>query len=306
MDWEKKEQVRASLRRYVRRLLAKYRYPPASRLPAAIEESRVAFRQVVTQALAAADPPAPSPISPGLDSDPRSARSCSGRGAGPQRHWPGWPSRWSIRTIHSACQAFSRERKARSASFRASSSSSRSTQRSTVCVGRSRRSCSSRATLVPKLCSVSVQLPGARQCPPQLSVDAAGFQQCWNRAGDTADTFAGGGGHRTRRCPQSTRSRAVDSTSRRALRRGAASCSRDKESSRDHSLPAATDIMRFMGSLLRQPPRGEHGMPPGGMNLNSTCGVAPPVDKPTLCKELALAGTGGTRPRFPLDRWTTG
>lgn len=28
VDWDKKEQVRASLRRHVRRLLAKYRYPP--------------------------------------------------------------------------------------------------------------------------------------------------------------------------------------------------------------------------------------------------------------------------------------
>jgi len=28
VDWDKKEQVRASLRRHIRRLLAKYRYPP--------------------------------------------------------------------------------------------------------------------------------------------------------------------------------------------------------------------------------------------------------------------------------------
>jgi type I restriction enzyme R subunit len=28
IDWDKKEQVRASLRRYIRRLLTKYRYPP--------------------------------------------------------------------------------------------------------------------------------------------------------------------------------------------------------------------------------------------------------------------------------------
>jgi type I restriction enzyme, R subunit len=28
IDWDKKEQVRASLRRHVRRLLAKYHYPP--------------------------------------------------------------------------------------------------------------------------------------------------------------------------------------------------------------------------------------------------------------------------------------
>ncbi len=28
VDWDKKEQVRASLRRHVRRLLTKYRYPP--------------------------------------------------------------------------------------------------------------------------------------------------------------------------------------------------------------------------------------------------------------------------------------
>jgi type I restriction enzyme, R subunit len=28
IDWDKKDQVRASLRRYIRRLLAKYRYPP--------------------------------------------------------------------------------------------------------------------------------------------------------------------------------------------------------------------------------------------------------------------------------------
>jgi hypothetical protein len=28
IDWDKKEQVRASLRRHIRRLLAKYRYPP--------------------------------------------------------------------------------------------------------------------------------------------------------------------------------------------------------------------------------------------------------------------------------------
>ena len=28
IDWDKKEQVRASLRRYVRRLLTKYKYPP--------------------------------------------------------------------------------------------------------------------------------------------------------------------------------------------------------------------------------------------------------------------------------------
>jgi hypothetical protein len=28
IDWEKKEQVRALLRRNIRRLLAKYRYPP--------------------------------------------------------------------------------------------------------------------------------------------------------------------------------------------------------------------------------------------------------------------------------------
>ena len=28
IDWDKKEQVRASLRRHIRRLLAKYKYPP--------------------------------------------------------------------------------------------------------------------------------------------------------------------------------------------------------------------------------------------------------------------------------------
>ena len=28
IDWDKKEQVRASLRRHIRRLLTKYRYPP--------------------------------------------------------------------------------------------------------------------------------------------------------------------------------------------------------------------------------------------------------------------------------------
>ncbi len=28
VDWDKKEQVRASLRRHIRRLLAKYKYPP--------------------------------------------------------------------------------------------------------------------------------------------------------------------------------------------------------------------------------------------------------------------------------------
>ena len=28
VDWDKKEQVRASLRRHIRRLLTKYRYPP--------------------------------------------------------------------------------------------------------------------------------------------------------------------------------------------------------------------------------------------------------------------------------------
>jgi type I restriction enzyme, R subunit len=28
VDWDKKEQVRASLRRHIRRLLTKYKYPP--------------------------------------------------------------------------------------------------------------------------------------------------------------------------------------------------------------------------------------------------------------------------------------
>lgn len=34
IDWDKKEQVRASLRRYIRRLLAKYKYPPDKQEPA--------------------------------------------------------------------------------------------------------------------------------------------------------------------------------------------------------------------------------------------------------------------------------
>jgi type I restriction enzyme R subunit len=42
VDWDKKEQVRASLRRHIRRLLTKYRYPP--------DKQEAAVRLVMQQA----------------------------------------------------------------------------------------------------------------------------------------------------------------------------------------------------------------------------------------------------------------
>jgi type I restriction enzyme R subunit len=36
VDWDKKEQVRASMRRHIRRLLVKYRYPPDKQEPAIV------------------------------------------------------------------------------------------------------------------------------------------------------------------------------------------------------------------------------------------------------------------------------
>ena len=45
IDWDKKEQVRASLRRHIRRLLAKYKYPPDK------QESAVAARHAASRAV---------------------------------------------------------------------------------------------------------------------------------------------------------------------------------------------------------------------------------------------------------------